>query len=354
MPRSRGRNLQLPDYGPADRGQAGWTTRASTSSTRAAIRPGRSWCGSSPTCRTRPASSGRTPSTPCPAARATRISRRSGSRRRRRPRRGSQRRAAIHPGGAGGDAHRLGRGSARPFGTSRGRATVLSLIHTCCNEPTGRALAYHTQIGPGRRIVADPPLHGRVRVVSPSFDPLDDGPHTMRPCEGSNARKDAPPAAALPDHAVGARPAAGRRAPDATASAEKAALGRRLFFDRRLSSGNTLVVRDVRRARAGLHLARARQSRRTRGTQRAAQRADRPQRRPSATPLPRRPRSFAGGAGLGSAPRPERNAERFAGGCGRARGHAAGLPRRLRARVGRRAQFPLRASTRLSPPSGAR
>jgi cytochrome oxidase Cu insertion factor (SCO1/SenC/PrrC family) len=75
---------------------------------------------------------------------------------------------------------------------TRGRVTLLSLIYTYCTEPTGCALAYDTQLELGKRIVADPALHGRARFVSLSFDPLNDGPETMRLYGGRNARNDGP------------------------------------------------------------------------------------------------------------------------------------------------------------------
>jgi cytochrome oxidase Cu insertion factor (SCO1/SenC/PrrC family) len=86
---------------------------------------------------------------------------------------------------AGGKTHRLSE-------YTRGRITLLSLIYTYCIEPTGCALAYETQIDLGKRIAADASLHGRARFVSLSFDPLNDGPETMRLYGGKNARSDGP------------------------------------------------------------------------------------------------------------------------------------------------------------------
>lgn len=75
---------------------------------------------------------------------------------------------------------------------TRGRVTLFSLIYTYCTEPTGCALAYETQLDLGKRILADPALHGRVQFVSLSFDPINDSPETMRLYGGKNARADGP------------------------------------------------------------------------------------------------------------------------------------------------------------------
>lgn len=55
-----------------------------------------------------------------------------------------------------------------------GRITLLSLIYTYCTEPTGCALAYETAVLVRARILAEAHLHGRVRFVSLSFDPVND------------------------------------------------------------------------------------------------------------------------------------------------------------------------------------
>lgn len=75
---------------------------------------------------------------------------------------------------------------------THGRITLLALIYTYCTEPTGCALAYETQIDLGKRILADPALHGRAQFVSLSFDPLNDTPETMRLYGGKNTRADGP------------------------------------------------------------------------------------------------------------------------------------------------------------------
>lgn len=73
---------------------------------------------------------------------------------------------------------------------TRGRITLLSLIYTYCTEPTGCALAYDTSVELRTRVLADPRLHGRVRFVSLSFDPINDTHQAMQAYGGGNARGD--------------------------------------------------------------------------------------------------------------------------------------------------------------------
>jgi len=75
---------------------------------------------------------------------------------------------------------------------TRGRVTLLSLIYTYCTEPTGCALAYETEVELKSRVVADRKLHGRVRFVSLSFDPVNDDYRSMQAYGGRNARGDGP------------------------------------------------------------------------------------------------------------------------------------------------------------------
>lgn len=75
---------------------------------------------------------------------------------------------------------------------TRGRVTLLSLIYTYCTEPTGCALAYETEVELKSRIVADRKLHGRVRFVSLSFDPVNDDYRSMQAYGGRHARADGP------------------------------------------------------------------------------------------------------------------------------------------------------------------
>lgn len=79
---------------------------------------------------------------------------------------------------------------------TRGRVTLLSLIYTYCTEPTGCALAYETEVALKERVLADKRLHGRVRFVSLSFDPLNDTHEAMQAYGGAHAAT----GAALPWH----------------------------------------------------------------------------------------------------------------------------------------------------------
>jgi cytochrome oxidase Cu insertion factor (SCO1/SenC/PrrC family) len=83
--------------------------------------------------------------------------------------------------GADGRLHSLS-------GYTRGRVTLLSLIYTYCTEPTGCALAYESSVELRERILADRRLHGRVRFVSLSFDPLNDTHQAMQAYGGRYAR----------------------------------------------------------------------------------------------------------------------------------------------------------------------
>jgi cytochrome c peroxidase len=82
--------------------------------------------------------------------------------------------------------------SARLASYTRGRITLLSLIYTYCIDPTGCPLAYETSMELRDRILADRWLHGRVRFVSLSFDPLNDTPSVLRAYAGRNARAGGP------------------------------------------------------------------------------------------------------------------------------------------------------------------
>lgn len=82
-------------------------------------------------------------------------------------------------------------GGARPLTAyTHGRVTLLSLIYTYCVEPTGCPLVYETALDLRRRLLEAPALHGRVRLVSLSFDPLNDTPAAMRAYGGEHAHAD--------------------------------------------------------------------------------------------------------------------------------------------------------------------
>lgn len=75
---------------------------------------------------------------------------------------------------------------------TRGRVTLLSLIYTYCVDPIGCPLAYETAVDLRRRLLEAPALHGRVRLVSLSFDPINDTPAAMRAYGGEHARAGGP------------------------------------------------------------------------------------------------------------------------------------------------------------------
>jgi cytochrome c peroxidase len=76
---------------------------------------------------------------------------------------------------------------------TQGAITLLSFVYTYCSDPVGCPLAYATFDTVKRRVVADPALRGRVRLVSLSFDPGNDTPDAMRVYGGEHARSTALP-----------------------------------------------------------------------------------------------------------------------------------------------------------------
>ena len=71
---------------------------------------------------------------------------------------------------------------------THGSLTLLSFIYTYCTDPIGCPLAYATFDTVKRRVLTDPALRGQVRLVSLSFDPLNDTPEAMRAYGGEHAR----------------------------------------------------------------------------------------------------------------------------------------------------------------------
>ena len=71
---------------------------------------------------------------------------------------------------------------------THGALTLLSFIYSYCTDPIGCPLAYATFDTIKRRALADPMLRGRVRLVSLSFDPLNDTPDAMRAYGGEHVR----------------------------------------------------------------------------------------------------------------------------------------------------------------------
>lgn len=71
---------------------------------------------------------------------------------------------------------------------THGALTLLSFIYTYCTDPIGCPLAYATFDTVKRRVLADPALRGQVRLVSLSFDPVNDTPDAMRAYGGEHGR----------------------------------------------------------------------------------------------------------------------------------------------------------------------
>ena len=85
---------------------------------------------------------------------------------------------------------------------THGALTMLSFVYTYCTDPIGCPLAYETFATLRRRVLADPLLHGQVRLVSLSFDPAHDTPQEMVHYGGNNARSKALPWAFLTTYSV--------------------------------------------------------------------------------------------------------------------------------------------------------
>jgi cytochrome oxidase Cu insertion factor (SCO1/SenC/PrrC family) len=71
---------------------------------------------------------------------------------------------------------------------THGSLTLLSFVYTYCTDPIGCPLAYATFDTVRQRVLADPALRGKVRLVSLSFDPANDTPAAMQAYGGTNAR----------------------------------------------------------------------------------------------------------------------------------------------------------------------
>lgn len=70
---------------------------------------------------------------------------------------------------------------------TRDQITLLGFIYTTCVDPEGCPLAYRVFDALKDAIAASPPLHGKVRFVTLSFDPARDSPAVMRQYAGSRA-----------------------------------------------------------------------------------------------------------------------------------------------------------------------
>jgi protein SCO1 len=85
---------------------------------------------------------------------------------------------------------------------THGALTLLSFIYTYCTDPIGCPLAYQTFADLRERVLADPLLRGRVRLVSLSFDPTHDTPQAMRDYGGKFGQSSELPWAFLTTYSV--------------------------------------------------------------------------------------------------------------------------------------------------------
>ena len=68
---------------------------------------------------------------------------------------------------------------------THGAITLLGFIYTTCADPDGCPLAYRVFDALKDEIEGTPRLHGKVRLVTLSFDPIRDTPEVMRDYAGS-------------------------------------------------------------------------------------------------------------------------------------------------------------------------
>lgn len=73
-----------------------------------------------------------------------------------------------------------------------GKVTLLSFIYSTCADPNGCPYAYVVFHNLKNRLEREPKLHGRVRLVSLSFDPKRDTPEMLKLYAGDNARPNQP------------------------------------------------------------------------------------------------------------------------------------------------------------------
>jgi protein SCO1/2 len=103
------------------------------------------------------------------------------------PAAGSYRLERIYraPSGRVVDVH----GSSAPITRyTEGRATLLSLMYTQCNDEKGCPLALHTLDVVRKQLARMPQAKNRVRLVSLSFDPARDTPAVLRDYAGDRVR----------------------------------------------------------------------------------------------------------------------------------------------------------------------
>lgn len=68
-----------------------------------------------------------------------------------------------------------------------GKVTLLSLMYTACSDETGCPVAFYSIASIRRTLEKSAAAHGRVQLVSMSFDPDNDTPEVMRAYGGSQA-----------------------------------------------------------------------------------------------------------------------------------------------------------------------
>ncbi len=73
-----------------------------------------------------------------------------------------------------------------------GKVTLLSFIYSTCADPNGCPYAYQVFHNLKNRLAKEPRLHGKVRLVSLSFDPKRDTPEMLRLYAGDNALPNQP------------------------------------------------------------------------------------------------------------------------------------------------------------------
>lgn len=73
-----------------------------------------------------------------------------------------------------------------------GKLTLLSFIYSTCADPSGCPYAYMVFHALKNRIERDPGLHGKVRLVSLSFDPKRDTPEVLKLYAGDHALPNQP------------------------------------------------------------------------------------------------------------------------------------------------------------------
>jgi len=70
---------------------------------------------------------------------------------------------------------------------TQGRITLFSFMYTYCSDPGGCPLAYTVLLELRTRLLREPALAARVRLVSLSFDPVNDTPLMMKAYGGALA-----------------------------------------------------------------------------------------------------------------------------------------------------------------------